>query len=661
MTTLLRMAIAWGLVLVALGEASAQTTAADITTMGLQDLLEVEVVSTASKFPQEVREAPASITIVTAEDIRRHGHRTLADVLRSVRGLYTTYDRNYSYIGVRGFARPGDYNTRVLLLIDGHRVNDPIYDMAPIGTDFPIDISLIDKVEVIRGPGSSLYGTNAFFAVINVITRSGAGHKGLRVDAHAGSLATRGATVSFGKLFATDREVLLAGSAYRSAGAERLYFPEFEAGGLGTGLAVGQDHDESSAAFGSFSAGRVSVRGAFASRRKQIPTASFGTVFGDDRLSMTDARGYLSADYDGPLGRGWLATARLAYDYYGYAGVYPFDYGYPEPALWLDGAESQTVSTELTLRKRLARAHLVTVGVELRRHFRNQMTAEDDSGLLLDLRNPGTVAATYVQDEMRVRRWLIVNAGARLDRYPTFGTHVAPRVGVVILPRPETALKVLHGRAFRAPNPYENTYFSLMREGGYTLEPETVQSTEIVWEEHISNRLRTAVTAFGYHAEQIIEQRNAMIDGDLDTALYFLNVGDVEARGVEGEIETRLGHGFMAGFSQAYVRAREGTGDISNSPRHLSKLRLQVPVSRVVLAMEGQYVGERLTITGEPIAGFFLPNVTLTSRAGRKVDFTFGVYNVFNHSYADPGGEEHVQRSIPQDGRTVVARVRVGF
>ena len=110
-------------------------------------------------------------------------------MLRGVRGFYTTYDRNYSYIGVRGFARPGDYNTRVLLLIDGHRVNDGVYDMAPMGTDFLFDISLIDRIEVIRGPGSSLYGTNALFGVINVITKSGASRKGAQAEVVGGSLS----------------------------------------------------------------------------------------------------------------------------------------------------------------------------------------------------------------------------------------------------------------------------------------------------------------------------------------------------------------------------------------------------------------------------------------------------------------------------------------
>ena len=126
----------------------------DLTEMSLEDLMEIEVDSVygASKYLQKVTQAPASISIVTAEEIQKYGYRTLADVLRSVRGFYITYDRNYSYVGVRGFARPGDFNSRILVLVDGHRVNDNIFDQAFLGTDFPVDIDLIDRIEVIRGP-----------------------------------------------------------------------------------------------------------------------------------------------------------------------------------------------------------------------------------------------------------------------------------------------------------------------------------------------------------------------------------------------------------------------------------------------------------------------------------------------------------------------------
>src|ERR1700734_3596037 len=135
--------------------------------------IKIDTVYGASGFMQKVTEAPASITIITSEEIQKHGYRTLADILRNVRGFYVTYDRNYSYLGVRGFGLPGEYNNSIALLVDGHRLNDDIFDAALIGTEFPIDVDMIDRKEVIRGPNSSLYIASAFLGVINVITKRG--------------------------------------------------------------------------------------------------------------------------------------------------------------------------------------------------------------------------------------------------------------------------------------------------------------------------------------------------------------------------------------------------------------------------------------------------------------------------------------------------------
>src|SRR5690349_15333145 len=112
-------------------------------------LQEIPSVYGASKYEQKVTEAPSSVSIVTADEIKKFGYRTLGDILRSVRGFYVTYDRNYSYIGVRGFARPSDYNTRILLLIDGHRLNESIYNSVYVGTEAVLDVDLIDRVEII--------------------------------------------------------------------------------------------------------------------------------------------------------------------------------------------------------------------------------------------------------------------------------------------------------------------------------------------------------------------------------------------------------------------------------------------------------------------------------------------------------------------------------
>ena len=167
----------------------APSSSDDLFGMNLDQLMKVEVpvVYGASKHEQKITEAPSAVSIITADDIKKSGHRTLREILNGVRGFYVTFDRMYSYIGVRGVNRPGDFGGRVLITVDGHRMNDPIYDSALSGTDAFLDVDMIDRVEVIRGPGSSLYGNNAVFAVINVITRKASTFQWGEVSGSVGS------------------------------------------------------------------------------------------------------------------------------------------------------------------------------------------------------------------------------------------------------------------------------------------------------------------------------------------------------------------------------------------------------------------------------------------------------------------------------------------
>jgi outer membrane receptor for ferrienterochelin and colicin len=109
--------------------------------VSLEDLMRMDAgrVFGASERTQPVTEAPSSVSFITADEIARYNYRSLADILRGVRGLYVTTDRNFSYVGVRGFSKPGDYNSRILLLINGHRVNDNVFGQAEIGPEFGVD------------------------------------------------------------------------------------------------------------------------------------------------------------------------------------------------------------------------------------------------------------------------------------------------------------------------------------------------------------------------------------------------------------------------------------------------------------------------------------------------------------------------------------------
>jgi outer membrane receptor protein involved in Fe transport len=251
------------------------TAAVDPTQLSIEELFEVKVYS-ASKYEQKTTEAPGSITVITADEIRLQGWRTLADVLRSVRGLYVTYDRNYSYLGVRGFARMGDYNSRVLLLVDGYRLNEPVYDSALIGTEFPLDLDLVDRIEVVRGPGSSVYGSNAFFGVVNVITRSGGDLQGAEAAAAVQSFGTDAERVSVGGRTAGGVEWLASTSRYRSRGQD-LYFAEFDDPATHDGLAQGLDGDAVDQAFSKVSYAGFTLMDGYSRRSKDIPTASYTT------------------------------------------------------------------------------------------------------------------------------------------------------------------------------------------------------------------------------------------------------------------------------------------------------------------------------------------------------------------------------------------------
>lgn len=253
-------------------------------------------VSGASKYDQTVTAAPSSVSVITAEEIKNYGYRNLAEILNSVRGFYVTYDRQYRFLGVRGFGLPGDYNSRILVLIDGHRLNDNIYDSALIDTAFPIDIDLIDHIEVIRGPSSSIYGSNAFFAIINIFTRTGRSLAGTEISGEAGTFSSYKSRLSYGNKFPNGLEMLLSASYLSSDGDDRLFFREFNSPETNNGIAKDLDDDEFKSFFSTLRYRDFTLQGVVHTREKAIPTAAWGTVF-NERMSSTDDTAWLDAKY----------------------------------------------------------------------------------------------------------------------------------------------------------------------------------------------------------------------------------------------------------------------------------------------------------------------------------------------------------------------------
>jgi outer membrane receptor for ferrienterochelin and colicins len=489
-------------------------TAVAPSDLSIQDLgtIRVDTVNGASKFVQQVLEAPASVTIITGEQIRRYGYRTLAEALDSAPGIYISNDRTYNYVGVRGFDRPGDYNNRILVLVDGHRINDDIYDAAFIDTAFPVDIDLIQRIEVIRGPGSALYGSNAFFGVVNVITRRGGDLKGTEIAASGGNLGTYRTRISYGKQYSSGLEAMISGSAYQSHGYSQLYFPEFDSPTTNNGIAQNADGDRFYSSLANVSYGNVAFRAAYVWREKHAPTAAFGTVFNDPRTRTRDSRGYFEVEFHHALASGWQIDSKASYDQSGYNGTYVYDIGTADsPLVTLnhDSSRGQWLGYELSASRRLLEKHRISIGSEGRFNIEQlqQSYYDDPSGFVFYDRRSSIVPSAYVLDEFRIRRNLLLSAGVRYDHYYTFGGTFNPQFGLIYMPRPSMAIKLLYGQAFRAPNVYELYYQDgTSVQADPSLRPETIHTTELAVEKYFADHVTLRTSAFLNHLRNLVTQ-----------------------------------------------------------------------------------------------------------------------------------------------------------
>ena len=650
-----RRAILLAVVLAMPSPALAQSPLPDL---GIEELMALDggQVYGASERLQPVIEAPASVSFITAEEIARYGYRTLADILRSVRGMYVTDDRNFSLIGMRGFAKPGDYNSRILLLVNGHRVNDNVFGQAEIGAEFGLDPAMFERVEVIRGPASSLYGDSAFFAVVNVITRTGASLGGGSLALETGTLGTRLARASVGHRFANGVDVALAATYEQTAGVERLYYPAFDTPATNNGVAEGLDGEGVRQFYGRLAFNGLTVTGAYGTRQRDVPTASFGTLFNEQewREQTTDRHTLVDAEYRRSFGA-TQATFRGSFDGFTYDGTYPFAVA-SDTAPAVVGLNS-VVGTRWSVVSGLTRAfrggHTVRAGVEFIDNIRQDQTARyiGTPGLALDSQRSSTQYGVYVQDEIKLSRWVIINAGLRFDGYQEF-QRVSPRAALIVLPSSTQSVKYLYGSAFRAPNAYELTTF-YFGDGVNVLRPEAIATHELVWEGYLNDWLRTSVSTYWYKADRLI---TSIPDDSALLGVSFVNQGEVRAKGLELEAQMRLkgaSRGFVSYALQSAVD-QETHARLPNSPRHIANARISLPgpTDRSFVSVEGQYLSSRMTLAGSRVSAATTLNVTMIQPLGRSWELFGGVRNILDAEYADPASGQHMQNVIPQNGRT---------
>ena len=640
-----------------------QQSAKDLSEASLEELTNIQVYS-ASKHMQSASEAPASVTVVTADEIQKYGYRNLADILRSVPGFYVTYDRDYTFVGVRGFGRLGDWNSRILVLIDGHRTNNNVLGQAMLGNEFLVDVDMIERVEIVFGPSSSLYGANAFFAVINVITRTVKDVKDWELSFQTGSFGTNEGRATYGHQF-HGLGVLLSGTFYDSQG-QTLFFPQFNSPATNHGITNDTDYESYKHILATLTFHGFTLQGLFATRDKGVPTAYFGGVFNDPADLNIDSHQYVSIDYQHPIGK-WQFDADTSYDQARLQG--------PVPEAPTTAGEPVVLSTysfrgnwwtgEAKISRDLFERNHLTLGSEIRDNVRqDQGDLVNPPNLFTPAPNSSLITAVYAQDEFGITSRITLNAGVRYDHYSTFGGTFNPRAAVIYRPAEKTTLKLLYGNAFSAPDVYETSPdFGVFYDDNLKLRPEHIQSLEGRVEQGLGQYFQLSSGVYRNRISDLISLVSVPSDG----AFQYQNDGSAQATGVDVALSGRATNGLQGKASFDYVDAHNenaGHSALDNSPGPMAKLNVIVPLidKWLFAGVEGQFLGRRLTLLQNSLSSYQVFNLTLLGHTvGKHVDIAASVFNVLDKKYFDPGRPEDPEDTIQQDGRSFRIKITARF
>lgn len=623
------LALAIGLTL------AAGTAMAQVQDMGT-------VVVTASGFEQNLTDAPASISVITREDLETKQFRDLAEALADVEGVDVrggTGKTGGLDISIRGM--PSDYT---LILIDGRRQN-VAGDVTPNGfgaalTSFMPPLSAIERIEVIRGPMSTLYGSDAMGGVVNIITRKVASEWGGSLRTEAGlpqdtdwGTSQKTDIYANGPLIDGLLGLAVRGSVFHREESEWILAPGAAQSGrnpapaetrqysLGARLSLTPDtnHDlwldvDRGTTWYNNDDGRLGNRDA------TIIENQAGTLPGY-KDSMRLNRNQVAIGHTGRFSSGLLESS-LSYTttetlgrtipgtYANLGNPYP---GFPNMIVG-DNRELETTNTVLDTKyvASFFDAHVTTIGAQY-------WNAELKDGLLPDTLDQ-TMVALFAENEWSITDSVAATVGARYDDHDAFGGHVSPRVYVVWNTTDDLTVKGGVNQGFRAPRLQQlsdgisgvggqGTSISI---GNPNLDPETSTNAELGVLYDNRQGIAGSITFFHNEVEDRISSGGDCATDWISscsanpTATYSINIDEAKTWGAELTARFTLATNWTLALNYTWTDSEitqegEKNGKLGNTPEHLANAALRWTANeRLNLWLRGEYRGEAQRFSGDP-------------------------------------------------------------
>ncbi len=528
-----------------------------------------EIVVTATRTEKSIYDVPSNVEVIDRTKIDAANASSVDELFKTLAGV------DLQGSGVPGSAvrfnmrglTPGYQTERVLVLVDGRRINDQYQGNTELAL-LPADC--VERIEILRGPASALYGSNAMGGVINIVTRKGkAGGKPLEIRALAGSDATRDYRLNYGGLegvvdyFVTASHVETDGYMDNSDGTDRDWLARNITGNLG----VKPDEEEEVRFF-------------------------FGQYTGEGTDENSDRE--VRKDYEAVVySRQWdvKSQARLKARLYRNGEDYKYDWKYPGEGIY----EQYTVGSELEQSLWLNDANLSTFGVEARKE------SVDIDEVQNRINEDNNIRAFYAQDEIHVLDMAQITLGARDDYNLDYGDEISPRVGLLWHVSPDAELFASVNRAHRAPALSDRfvkvIYNGMTFEGNPDLDPESLTAYETGVRKRFDDRVSTELAVFDNHMKDTFD---FMMDPD--GVFRARNATRVRTYGSEADIRCKvtdmwsvfMNYSFTEGYYDEFLADPSVEGnDLAYLAKNKANAGLSCETGSFSHSLAGRYVGSR--------------------------------------------------------------------
>lgn len=675
----------------------------DIAEMDLAGLLD-NIVLSASKHEETLEEAPANVFIVTSQMIENYGCRNIGEALSLVPGIYITDDYSMSQVGVRGISPYGDWNSHVMVLIDGRPINEQYGGTSSI--DMPgVDVANLDRIEVIKGPASSLYGSNAFFGIINLITKHPDTEQISLSSRYYSGTNTKGSVLHIYKRPSRDLSFNITASFYDQNGSE-LFFNEFsdpnntdllsldewgynqfytDAESFTAGVAKNKNTMENFSTHSTVNYKDWSLTLHSASLNTGIAHSMWGSLFNSPENRFTERMHFVDLGYRTSLADNFSLTSRLSYNYYNWADYVMYNYYSEEVApdylpgpIWKDNEFNSSVTSEVKFHWDINDRNTFIFGSEVQFHKISHESGETetDGETIVENAIPvenqesdGRIYNLYAQDEHSFSDKVKFVGGLHFNYYTYTTGKVMPKGALIVNPYENGTYKFIASQGFRSPTFYELTF----DDGEFyyansDLDPELIRSYEGIVSHRFAHGLSVDMAANFSQIDDLILL--ALVEasdpghpgGDyLDEVQSFRNAGEMEGTSYELSIKRnpvyRLSGFANVTYQKIRIKDSEQSAAIYNSPKWLGNFGLtyQLVPNRYFASVRTRYIASRYLWDESILEAQTLVDLSLRARnLFGWLDVGLGVKNVLDADTFEPLGYDYAPSTrIQRPGRSL--------